>query len=528
MKKIPGVVSKTSETELSTLDRRAFVKGFATVSAGLAASPFLKSPAEAQAAPPSSDYPMGRPPSAFRPADHPNPPELPGSSRAGQYFRILYKPSTAPDELQLGVNYTFWMPDNVQTVRGVIVHQHGAGVEAAQAGASAAFDLHWQALAKKWDCVLLGPSYLVTNDSTSGTGAPGGASLWVAPQRGSAKAFERGLHDVAQQSGHAEIATAPWFLWGHSAGGSWSRAMSLLYPERIAAIFLRSGGGSVRAQTQVPRTVYAIPTMANAGILEMGNSPWQGTLAGFQQFRAEGAPIGFAADPRTAHFCGDSRYLAIPFFEACMEMRLPEKGSKSQTLRPVDQTHAWLASYPGNTAAPAAEFKGDVKQSVWLPNAAVAKAWMDYVKTGTVADCSIPPGPFNVRVNNTGDRGTEVSWDAAADIASGLGGFIVVRDGQGIARFPVDAPEEVYGRPLFQGLSFHDTPDVPLPKMTYLDATTKAGESHTYTVIALSSAGVPSVPGGSPDGMRTLTGRLMRSLPQFDGASFDGASEEKA
>ncbi len=81
-------------------------------------------------------------------------------------------------------------------------------------------------------------------------------------------------------------------------------------------------------------------------------------------------PIGFAPDPRTGHECGDSRYLAIPFFDACLAMRLPDKGGKDQTLKPVDMSKAWLAPVLGDTAQPAAEFKGNAKEAVWLPNEA--------------------------------------------------------------------------------------------------------------------------------------------------------------
>jgi hypothetical protein len=79
------------------------------------------------------------------------------------------------------------------------------------------------------------------------------------------------------------------------------------------------------------------------------------------------------------------------------------------------------------------------------------------------------------------------------DFAGGLGGFIVLRDGHGIAKLPTASPDQVYGRPLFQGLSYHDTPFAPLPQMRHVDTSAKAGVKHVYTVIALNSAGVPSV-----------------------------------
>jgi len=92
------------------------------------------------------------------------------------------------------------------------------------------------------------------------------------------------------------------------------------------------------------------------------------------------------------------------------------------------------------------------------------------------------------------NHGNEITWEAEADIVSGLGGFIVLRDGRGIAKLPTQPPEAVYGRPLFQGLSDHDTPFAPLPQMRHFDMSGQPGGKHVYTVIALSSAGVPSMP----------------------------------
>ena len=103
---------------------------------------------------------------------------------AGQYATVEYPASTAENELQVGVTYTLWIPDGVKTLRGVIVHQHGAGTTASKEGATAAYDLHWQALAKKWDCALLGPSYHVLNEKIDIS--PGGFGVVVrsAPRLG--------------------------------------------------------------------------------------------------------------------------------------------------------------------------------------------------------------------------------------------------------------------------------------------------------------------------------------------------------
>ena len=482
--------SDASQTmpEIDSPARRQFVKGMAGIGAVLAAPSIfaeaITTQTKAAKQTPGANSPVTDKWGPFKP-----------STTAGKYLQLVYPPSTTEGELQIGVTHTLWIPDGIQTVRAVIVHQHGAGIPAAQAGATSAYDLHWQALAKKWDCVLLGPSYHVLNDAIDLT--PGGSELWFDPRHGSERVFLQALGEFASKLGHPEIASVPWCLWGHSGGGIWSNVMCILHPERVVAAFLRSGTASMFrtrnefVQPTVPPEIYEIPTMVNFGVGERGNHPWSGSIATFQEYRAQGAPIGLAPDPRTDHFCGDSRYLAIPFFDACLQMRLSEW---AKILKPVDLSSAWLALPFGDTAVPATEFRGNCTKAVWLPNAAVAKIWMEYVRNGTVGDGGPPPAPVNVEVKADGNRGYEITWEAAVDFVSGLGGFIVLRDGHGIAKLPTQAPEAVYGRPLFQGLSYHDTPVAPFPEMRYLDTSVRIGVKHVYSVIALSSAGVPSMP----------------------------------
>ena len=432
---------------------------------------------------------------------------------AGQYYKIDYPASTASNELQVAVTYTLWIPDNVKTIRAVIVHQHGAGTTASIEGSTASYDLHWQALAKKWDCALWGSSYHVQNEKIDIS--PGASELWFDPRRGSEKTFLKGLSEFAAKSGHPEIDKVPWALWGHSGGGIWSDVMTTLHPDRVAAVFMRSGSALMFLthpeflRPDVPASMYSIPMMANPGVKEKPKidpnqpdkrteaekmkGPWLGNIATFKEYRSHGALIGFAPDPRTGHECGDSRYLAIPFFDACLAMRLPKKGSKDQTLKPMDTRKAWLAPLFGDQAKPAAQFQGNPNEAVWLPNEAVAKAWMEYVKTGATSDTTPPPAPFDVRASSKGDKGTEIVWNAEADFESGIRNFIILRDGVEIAQAP-EKPEGKFGRPLFQSMTYHDTPSQPMPEMRYLDATAKPGEKHRYSVITVNSVGLKSKP----------------------------------
>src|SRR5262249_44919226 len=75
------------------------------------------------------------------------------------YSRVRYEAGAQKGELVYAVNYTVWIPKDVKSLRGVIVHQHGCGEGSCRSGLTGAYDLHWQALARKHDCALLAPAY---------------------------------------------------------------------------------------------------------------------------------------------------------------------------------------------------------------------------------------------------------------------------------------------------------------------------------------------------------------------------------
>jgi hypothetical protein len=121
------------------------------------------------------------------------------------YYRVRYEGSVKAGELVYPVNYTMWVPPGVKEVRGVIVHQHGCGEGSCKSGLTGAFDLHWQALAKRHDCALLAPSYEQPDKAE--------CQMWCDPRNGSGAAFERCLKDLGKASGHPELAKVPWELW---------------------------------------------------------------------------------------------------------------------------------------------------------------------------------------------------------------------------------------------------------------------------------------------------------------------------
>ena len=410
------------------------------------------------------------------------------------YYRVRCEASTNPGELVFPANFTVWIPSGVKSLRGVIVHQHGCGEGSCKSGLTGAFDLHWQALAKKHGCALMAPSYEQPEKAN--------CQLWCDPRNGSDAAFQKALTDLGAKCGHPELATVPWALWGHSGGGDWAGGMVLLHPERIAAAWLRSGVPPLQATDgkpapyTIPEASLHVPVMCNLGTKE-GVTVKEGRFAGvwpgveifFTAMRAKGALIGVAIDPLTAHECGNQRYLAIPWLDACLSARLPEKSG--ETLKSMPASLAQIA--PLHTteaevvaAVPAAKFSGTLDKSVWLPNEAIAKAWAQYVKDTAVSDTTPPPAPTNVQV-----KGNDITWEAEADLESGLASFIIERDGQFLANVPEDG-KNPFGRPIFQNLQYSDTPTQPLVQMHFIDTEAEADKTHRYHVIAVNTAGLKS------------------------------------
>ncbi len=409
-------------------------------------------------------------------------------------YRVRYEASSQPGELVYPVSFTVWIPPSVKTLRGVIVHQHGCGEGSCKSGQTGAFDLHWQALAKKHDCALLGPSYEQPEKAN--------CQLWCDPRNGSDVAFQKSLADLGAKSGHPELATVPWAIWGHSGGGHWAGGMALLHPDRVAAAWLRSGVPPLTAVEGKP-TPYAIteaacrvPLMCNLGTKE-GVTDKEGRFAGvwpgvevyFKAMRAKGALLGLSVDPLSSHDCGNQRYLAIPWFDACLAARLPAR--PGEPLKPMSNDDGWLAPHGVGESQivaplPASKFTGDVLTSVWLPSEAVATAWTQYTKDSLVTDTTPPPATTNLKVDNN-----VLTWMAEADLESGLAGFMIERDGQVLANVP-EQPRNPFGRPLFQNLSYSDTPTQPLAQMTFTDTTATPGKTHQYRVIAINTVGLKS------------------------------------
>ena len=143
--------------------------------------------------------------------------------------------------------------------------------------------------------------------------------------------------------------------------------MALLHPDRVAAAWLRSGVPLLKPVPErptikpftLPDAALRVPVMCNLGTKEGVTvkderfaGVWPANEVFFQAMRARGALIGVAIDPLSSHECGNQRFLAIPWLDACLSARLPKVSGAALRTMPADQ--AWLAPIAGGVAAPAA------------------------------------------------------------------------------------------------------------------------------------------------------------------------------
>jgi len=375
-----------------------------------------------------------------------------------------------------------------------VVHQHGCGEGSCKSGQTGAFDLHWQALASKHKCALLSPVYEQPGKED--------CQLWCDPRNGSDEAFQKSLLHLGIECGHPELATVPWALWGHSGGGHWAGGMLMLHPERIAAVWLRSGVPVIGSNEgrfpayAIPEAATRVPTVCNLGTKEGVTVKdgrfarvWGGVETFFRTMRDKESLIAVAVDPLTAHECGNQRYLAIPWFDAILSARLPDKEGAELKPMPTEQTQV-APLYTGASdivdAVPMNSYQGELKSSVWLPNAKIAKLYSKYISNTAVPDITAPPAPWNITSN-----GNELTWGATADLESGLAYFIIHRDGKFLARVP-EKDQPRFGRPIFQGQQYSDTPIQPLVEMRYVDTTAKKGNTYEYRVYSVNTVGLKS------------------------------------
>jgi pimeloyl-ACP methyl ester carboxylesterase len=368
--------------------------------------------------------------------------------------------------------YSVFIPDGIKKIRGIFVHQHGCTMEGK--GIASAYDLQYQAFARKWHLAIVGPDlYPQANH---------GCDDWRNPEDGSGPALLIGLDSIAWLSKHPELKTAPWLLWGHSGGGYWTLAMLNAYPDRIVAAVCYSP--AFDPHFDYPPAVAKIPVMIrHAGASDFndpGVSCWETALHTFSILRTMQGKVSIAYTPHQTHNLSYIRYMAIPFFESVLAQRLPPHGST--ILTDMDETRAWLSDTVATGTAHAfkASTISDKNQSMsWLPDSVCAIKFLEYVTTGTVRDVTVPLAPENLSLVKVNNLEWELTWNAEADIESGIRFFNIYKNNQFLMRYPPTTD--------FQTFDTNGDNAIPVkpPDMTYRFSGIKIKKGDTIAITTI-------------------------------------------
>jgi hypothetical protein len=197
------------------------------------------------------------------------------------------------------------------------------------------------------------------------------------------------LELLAATSGYEELAAAPVFLVGHSAGGPQAKAWARRLEERCFGVLLFRGGIPGGSDAVPP----SVPTLALLGQFDefggvmrdaTGRESWESILEEVAADRAATGRLGGAAiEAGAGHFAWSDRSAEVvcAFLKATSRLRIapgPDAEGGTRCLR-IDPLQGWLAPLRRSemervAAAPAREYTGDLAGAGWLPSAEVAAA----------------------------------------------------------------------------------------------------------------------------------------------------------
>ena len=264
-----------------------------------------------------------------------------------------------------------WLPDGVQTVKGIVVMSgHGSGESLFRRA-----DL--RALARELHLALF-----------KFVGNPMQRGFW--PR---SLLFAQ-LKDFGAKTAHPELEHAPLFLYGHSNGTGFSAVFPSYEPERVWAWVSMRPGTTFQ--------VYQPGAARVPGLVIFGEDdpflarPSKGeNLAVVPALRKKhGALWSIAVEPKTGHGPGDKTWpLVFSFLRHSFSARVPAdadagKGPVKLTALQAENGHLgrnWDADQGGYqtlSMAPFAEFSGDRATASWLLNREYAKDWQTFQQTG--------------------------------------------------------------------------------------------------------------------------------------------------
>jgi len=290
---------------------------------------------------------------------------------AGVAQGATFEAAAAPGANYAVAEFRLWVPAGATRLAATLVLVPGSNGD----GRAAVDDPVWQGFAAQHRLALVG-CYFKDKPHPEGF-----IEQYANVAQGSGEALLDAMQSFAGQAGHAELASAPFLLWGMSAGGEFNYEFTAWKPERVVAFVVNKGGIYYTALT--PPAARAVPGMLFIGGADLDSR--KDIIRGlFALNQRGGARWALAEEPGAAHIVGRSRDVALVFFEDVMALRLGQDG-----LVPIAKGTGWVGDAKALSIAPVAAGRPPAYPVAWLPTERVARAWLA-METGKPFE---PPQP---------------------------------------------------------------------------------------------------------------------------------------
>jgi poly(3-hydroxybutyrate) depolymerase len=254
--------------------------------------------------------------------------------------------------------FRFWAPPDAGPLQAIAVLVPGSNGD----GRAAADDAVWQAFAKSHHVALVACHFKDKTHPQSFIEA------YVNVSHGSGQALLDVVNKFAARSNHPELATAPFLLWGMSAGGQFNYEFTAWKPERVAAFVVNKGG--IYFSALVSPEARAVPGILFIGGKDLESRIW--TISGlFAVNRRGGALWSLTSEPGAGHIVRQSRDMALAFFDDILPMRIGANGA----LKPIAETVGFTGDLKTKTFTAIGDTKPPTEPNSWFPTERVARIW---------------------------------------------------------------------------------------------------------------------------------------------------------
>jgi poly(3-hydroxybutyrate) depolymerase len=270
----------------------------------------------------------------------------------------MLEETVAPGRNYDKAEFRLWLPKGVEAVQAILVLVPGSNGD----GRGQVDDPVWQDFAVHHQLALVG---LRLTDKPHDQGF---IEEYVNVSQGSGQAFLDAMTAFASRARHPELATAPFLLWGMSAGGEFNYEFVCWKPERVVAFVVNKG--NIYYTALAPKAARSVP-----GILFTGGKDLEfrtSAIAGlFAMNRRGGALWAIAEEPSAAHVVGRSRDVALALFEDTLALRVGD----GPGLKAIVEKSGFIGDIKAKTFQALGEDTVPNYPTAWLPTARVAERW---------------------------------------------------------------------------------------------------------------------------------------------------------